>query len=122
VTPQEELQRFHDHCRDEIIKTLVMTIGECLTADPYATSTLLLRRGVECNQTLALHPFVPVEPIGTPENPGYKLSTMGLLNAVVAKLTGCYMVTTAELDKTSEGQDYEKITKIDLRPREDFGC
>lgn len=117
MTPDEELARFHHHCQQEIVKTLVATIGECLTADPYATSTLLLKRGVECNEALAMHPYVPVTCIGGPDNPGYMLSALGLLNAVVEKLTGCMIVTTYTEAMTETGVPFERITAVELVPK-----
>jgi len=121
MTPEEELQRFHEHCRQEVTKTLVATIMECLAADPYATSTLLTKRGVECNHALALHPFVPVRVIGSETEPGYILDVMSLLNSVVAKLTGCYLVTSYVPDTTAEGLAYDRITKIELISRDTLG-
>lgn len=67
------------------IAEIVEVLNEAFKADPSAISNMILGNRVECNKALADHPLVTVR---LEEDGKFTLGALGLINAVVEKVTG----------------------------------
>jgi hypothetical protein len=103
------------------IDKVVEVLSSAFKADPIAISALLQPR-VNCNETLANHPKIPVESMIYDEfdkKTYYYLGIMGLINGIVHTLTGELVATKWEGNKLVGFQKYERVPVSNKKAKTD---